>query len=95
MKNFVVWFEIPVKDLNRAMKFYSKVMAVEMQPMETGPSRMAFFSAPVSVSRTTAARSSTRRRSQGCASEQSRSAASRRTTECPAGESAGLPHPAS
>jgi predicted enzyme related to lactoylglutathione lyase len=43
MKNFVVWFEIPVKDLSRAMKFYSKVMAVEMQPMEMGPRRMAFF----------------------------------------------------
>ena len=43
MNNFVVWFEIPVKDLNRAMKFYSKVMAVELQPMDMGPSKMAFF----------------------------------------------------
>ena len=43
MKNFAVWFEIPVKDLNRAMRFYSGVMAVELQPMEGGPRKMAFF----------------------------------------------------
>jgi len=28
MNNMVVWFEIPVKDLNRAVKFYSKVLGV-------------------------------------------------------------------
>jgi predicted enzyme related to lactoylglutathione lyase len=39
----VVWFEIPVKDLNRAVNFYSKVLGVEVQPMETGPNKMAFF----------------------------------------------------
>lgn len=42
MNNFIVWFDIPVKDLKRAMKFYSKVMAVELQPVD-GPSKMAFF----------------------------------------------------
>ena len=43
MKNFVVWFEIPVKNLNRAMKFYSKVMAVELQSMDMGSSKGAMF----------------------------------------------------
>ena len=43
MNNIVVWFEIPVKDLNRAVKFYSKVLGVELQPVEAGPNRMAFF----------------------------------------------------
>jgi predicted enzyme related to lactoylglutathione lyase len=43
MNNMVVWFEIPVRDLNRAVKFYSKVLGVEVQPMETGPNKMAFF----------------------------------------------------
>jgi predicted enzyme related to lactoylglutathione lyase len=43
MNNTVVWFEIPVKDLNRAVKFYSKVLGVEVQPMEAGPNKMAFF----------------------------------------------------
>jgi hypothetical protein len=43
MNNTVVWFEIPVKDLNRAVKFYSKVLAVEIQPVEAGPNKMAFF----------------------------------------------------
>jgi predicted enzyme related to lactoylglutathione lyase len=43
MSNVVVWFEIPVKDLNRAVKFYSKVLGVEVQPMEAGPNKMAFF----------------------------------------------------
>ena len=43
MNNMVVWFEIPVKDLNRAVKFYSKVLGVEVRPMEAGPGKMAFF----------------------------------------------------
>ncbi len=42
MNNFIVWFETPVKDLKRAIKFYSKVMAVELQPVD-GPSKMALF----------------------------------------------------
>lgn len=43
MKNIVLGVEIPVKDLNRAMKFYSQVMDVELQPMEMGPSKVAIF----------------------------------------------------
>ena len=43
MGNTVVWFEIPVKDLNRAVKFYSQVLGVEVQPVEAGPNKMAFF----------------------------------------------------
>ena len=43
MNNFVVWFEIPVSNLDRAMKFYSKVMSVELKSMEIGPSKQANF----------------------------------------------------
>lgn len=43
MQNFVVWFEIPVKNLNRAMKFYSKVMAVELKSMDMGAAKGAMF----------------------------------------------------
>lgn len=42
-KNWVVWFEIPVKDLERAIKFYSKVMNVELHGVQEGPVKMAFF----------------------------------------------------
>ena len=43
MENTVVWFEIPVIDLDRAMKFYSEVMNVEFELMEHEQSKMAFF----------------------------------------------------
>lgn len=43
MSNTVVWFDIPVTDLTRAMKFYSSVLQIDMQPMEMGPAKMAFF----------------------------------------------------
>ena len=43
MNNFVVWFDIPVKNLDRAMKFYSTVMSVELKPMEIGPNKQASF----------------------------------------------------
>lgn len=44
MNNVVVWFDIPVKDLKRAMAFYSKVLGIKMEPpMEMGPDKMAFF----------------------------------------------------
>lgn len=43
MNNLVVWFDIPVKNLDRAMKFYSKVMSVELQPVEMGPIKGAMF----------------------------------------------------
>ena len=43
MNNFVVWFEIPVKNMDRAMKFYSTVMSVELQSMDMGTSKQARF----------------------------------------------------
>jgi len=41
--NPVVWFEIPVKDLDRAKKFYEGVLDVKLSPNEMGPMKMAFF----------------------------------------------------
>ncbi|MBZ0217054.1 MAG: hypothetical protein K8F25_10910, partial [Fimbriimonadaceae bacterium] len=43
MSNFIVWFDIPVLDLARAMKFYSIVMSVELTSMEIGHTRQANF----------------------------------------------------
>lgn len=34
MENTVVWFDLPVSDLGRAIKFYSEVLKVEIQEME-------------------------------------------------------------
>ncbi len=41
--NPVVWFEIPVKDLKRARKFYEKVFGMELTPEEMGPYSMTLF----------------------------------------------------
>jgi uncharacterized protein len=41
--NPVNWFEIPVSDLDRAMKFYETVFGINMQTEEMGPVKMAFF----------------------------------------------------
>ena len=43
MKNSINWFEIPVKNFNRAKKFYEAVMGAEMQTMEMGGLTSAFF----------------------------------------------------
>jgi predicted enzyme related to lactoylglutathione lyase len=43
MANAADWFEIPVRDLARAVKFYSQVFGIEMHEMEMGSSRMAMF----------------------------------------------------
>jgi len=43
MNNLIVWFEIPVNDLKRAMQFYSQVMQIDLQVMEMGHLTMAFF----------------------------------------------------
>jgi len=37
------WFEIPVKDLDRAIKFYEKVFDVKLSPEEMGGMKMAMF----------------------------------------------------
>lgn len=43
MKNFVVWFEIPVNKIERAAKFYSTVFGADLSRMEKGPVKMALF----------------------------------------------------
>jgi len=44
MKNTVVgWFEIPVHDIDRAVKFYEAVFGFEMQRKKLGPLDMAWF----------------------------------------------------
>ena len=41
--NSVVWTEIPVRDLDQGMAFYSKVFGYEMKRDETGPNPIAFI----------------------------------------------------
>lgn len=41
--NPVAWFEIPVKDIVRARKFYEKVFGLKLTPEEMGPYKMTFF----------------------------------------------------
>ena len=41
--NQVNWFEIPVTDLERAVKFYSEVFKVELSLMEMPGMKMAMF----------------------------------------------------
>ena len=42
-KNVVGWFEIPVLDMGRAVKFYQSVFGYEMTRGKLGPLEMAFF----------------------------------------------------
>jgi uncharacterized protein len=41
--NPVNWFEIPVKDLDRASRFYESVFGIKLQHEEMGPMKMAWF----------------------------------------------------
>lgn len=41
--NALNWFEIPVKDINRATKFYSALFEIEMAKMKMGETDMSFF----------------------------------------------------
>jgi len=41
--NLANWFEIPVKDLDRAIKFYEKVFDVKLSSEEMGGMKMALF----------------------------------------------------
>lgn len=41
--NMVGWFEIPVADMERAIKFYETVMGVKFDRQAMGPLDMAFF----------------------------------------------------
>ena len=43
MSNAINWFEIPANDFTRAVKFYSKVLGAELQPMDQPQMKMAFF----------------------------------------------------
>ena len=43
MVNQIVWFEIPVKDLDRAMKFYSKLMDCKLTKDKHEDTEYAFF----------------------------------------------------
>lgn len=42
-ENFTVWAEIPVTDIDRAIKFYSEVFDLDLKKDETGPNPMAMF----------------------------------------------------
>ncbi len=41
--NVVGWFEIPVKNMSRAIKFYEAVLGLKLQLMKMGPLDMAWF----------------------------------------------------
>jgi|ERR1043165_4772803 predicted enzyme related to lactoylglutathione lyase len=43
MKNMLNWFEIPVSDFDRALKFYETIFAFKMHPMDFGGFKMAMF----------------------------------------------------
>lgn len=50
MANALNWFEIPASDINRAAKFYSTVLGVELSVMEAMPGyMMAMFPAEEGV----------------------------------------------
>lgn len=41
--NIVGWFEIPVSNMERAMKFYETVLGLKLDRNQMGPSDMAWF----------------------------------------------------
>ena len=41
--NPVNWFEIPVSDMQRAIKFYGEAFDIKLEPIEIGPQEFAFF----------------------------------------------------
>jgi predicted enzyme related to lactoylglutathione lyase len=45
MANAINWFEIPVKNFNRAKTFYETILGATMQPMEAMGMKSAFFPA--------------------------------------------------
>jgi predicted enzyme related to lactoylglutathione lyase len=45
MKNAINWFEIPVKNFDKAKKFYETILGAEMQIMEAMGMKSAFFPA--------------------------------------------------
>lgn len=43
MENFVVWFEIPVTDMERAKRFYSEVFKIDIEVKDLGDRPYGFF----------------------------------------------------
>ncbi|MBL7930369.1 MAG: VOC family protein [Bacteroidia bacterium] len=43
MKNFISWFEIPVNDFNRAVKFYKAILEVDITEQEIFGTKMGFL----------------------------------------------------
>lgn len=43
MNHFITWFEIPVRNMQRAAKFYSDIFGKEVQTMDTGDTKMGFL----------------------------------------------------
>jgi predicted enzyme related to lactoylglutathione lyase len=43
MANVINWFEIPVKDFNRAKKFYNTIFGFEMKEQKMGDDMMGYF----------------------------------------------------
>ncbi len=44
MKNLINWFEIPVSDMSRAVKFYCETLSLEkMEQANMGEAQMSFF----------------------------------------------------
>ena len=41
--NIVGWFEIPVTDMERAIKFYEKVLDIELEKQKNGKEFMTWF----------------------------------------------------
>ena len=43
MENLVVWFEIPVTDMERAKRFYSEVFKLNIEVQDLGGKPYGFF----------------------------------------------------
>jgi predicted enzyme related to lactoylglutathione lyase len=43
MENIAVWFEIPVKEMDRARKFYNEILEIDIQVQELMGALMGFF----------------------------------------------------
>ena len=49
MKNSINWFEIPVKNFDKAKMFYETILGAEMQLMEAMGMKSAFFPAEMEI----------------------------------------------
>jgi predicted enzyme related to lactoylglutathione lyase len=43
MRKLITWVEIPATDIERAAKFYSKVLSIEIKVLDFGKEKMACF----------------------------------------------------